>query len=245
MSKLRRRPDGKPEFRSLDQLLAEAAQDDVVQRLPGKGRPIDLGDYLHADPESRVANKLLADHNVIPQPLQDRREAEKLAELAEIDAAAALADLGARRCRVAELQEQLRDYWPQQVPVSEIFTPGQVPTWLASTAGANADDGDWQAVAVELAALVATHNRRRAVARRKVEEALTKAADIARRLNEQVSLSRTLPPGIQMTPVGVETRMQRFDDECPPLETVPVDLGDRLRQAVRAARPSWWRRLLR
>ena len=107
MSKLRRRPDGKPEFRSLDQLLAEAAQDDVVQRLPGKGRPIDLGDYLHADPESRVANKLLADHNVIPQPLQDRREAEKLAELAEIDAAAALADLGARRCRVAELQEQL------------------------------------------------------------------------------------------------------------------------------------------
>lgn len=73
VSKLRRRADGKPETRSLDDLLAETAQDDVVQRLPGKGRPLDRHGYRHADPETRMANKLLADHDVIPPQLQDRR----------------------------------------------------------------------------------------------------------------------------------------------------------------------------
>ena len=79
MSKLRRRADGKPEFRSLDELLAEAAQDDVVQRLPGKGRPIELGGYMHADAGTRVTNKLLADNDVIPQVARSARSGDAAA----------------------------------------------------------------------------------------------------------------------------------------------------------------------
>ena len=57
VSKLRRGADGKPEYRSIDQLLAEAAPDDVVQRLPGKGRPIDLRGYMHAEADAATARQ--------------------------------------------------------------------------------------------------------------------------------------------------------------------------------------------
>lgn len=243
MSKLRRRADGKPEFRSLDELLAEAAQDDVVQRLPGKGRPIDLGGYMHADAGTRVANKLLADNDVIPQQLQDRRSGDAAAT-GETDAAAARQDLHPRRCQVEELQKRLRACWPVSVAPAEVFSGGDVPAWMTDPDAKSDNGGDWQELAAQLATSSAVHNRRRAVARRKVEESLTEVARLTRRLNEQVSLSRSIFPGIQMTPVRVEARLERFDVDCPRVDDVPEDLARLLRQAVRAASPPWWRRLL-
>lgn len=244
VSKLRRGADGKPEYRSIDQLLAEAAPHDVVQRLPGKGRPIDLRGYMHADAQSRVANKLLADNNVIPQQLQDRREAEILLQQAEADAATARQDLHPRRCHVEQLQHKLGACWPPSVAAHEVFPPADVPAWLTSAVAKPDDDGDYQELAAQLATSSAAHNRRRAIARRKVEESLTKVADLRRRLNEQVSLSGSISPGIQLTPVRVEARLERFDADCPPVDDLPGDLAERLRQAVGAASPVWWRRLL-
>lgn len=171
MSKSRRRADGKPEYRSIDQLLAEAAQDDVVQR-------------------------------------------------------------------------QLRACWPPSVAPDEVFSPVEVPVWLTHTVAKPDDDGDWQELAAQLATSSAAHSRRRATARQKVEESLTKVADLTRRFNEQVSLSGSISPGIQLTPVGVEARLERFDADCPPVDDLPGDLAERLRQAARAASPAWWRRLL-
>ena len=244
MSKLRRRADGKPEFRSLDELLAEAAQDDVVQHLPGKGRPIDLGGYMHADAGTRVANKLLADNDVIPQQLHDRREAEMLQQQAETDAAAARQDLHPRRCQVEELQKRLRACWPVSVAPAEVFSGGDVPAWMTDPDAKSDNGGDWQELAAQLATSSAMRNRRRAVARRKVEESLTEVARLTRRLNEQMSLSRSISPGIQMTPVRVEARLERFDADCPRVDDVPEDLARLLRQTVRAASPPWWKRLL-
>ena len=244
MSKLRRRANGKPEFRSLDELLAEATQDDVMQRLSGKGRPIDLGGYMHADTGTRVANKLLKDNDVIPQQLQDRREAEMLQQQAETDTAAARQDLHPRRCQVEELQKRLRACWPVSVAPAEVFSGGDVPTWMTDPDAKSDNGGDWQELAAQLATSSAVHNRRRAVARRKVEESLTEVARLTRRLNEQVSLSRSIFPGIQMTPVRVEAHLERFDVDCPRVDNVPEDLARLLRQAVRAASPPLWRRLL-
>ena len=81
-------------------------------------------------------------------------------------------------------------------------------------------------------------------ARAKVEESLAEVARLTRRLNEQVSLSRSIFPGIQMTPVRVEAHLERFDVDCPRVDDVPEDLARLLRQAVRAASPPWWKRLL-
>jgi hypothetical protein len=242
-AKLRRRADGKVETRSLDDLLAEAARDDVVQRLPGKGQPLDLGGYLHADPETRVANKLLQDHHVIPQPLQDRREAEGLEQQASADAAAALSDLGPRREMLVNVQHQLQLCWPATASPQAIFAPAGVPAWLTPLPSESEATGDWHALSMELVTLTATYRRRRDIARRKIAASLGQAADVAKRLNQQVSLSRTLSPGIQMPPVPVQAHLERFDNDCPQIDELPDDLPDRIRKAVHSASPSWWQRL--
>lgn len=243
-SRFRRRADGKIETRSLDDLLAEAAQDDVVQRLPGKGRPLELSGYLHADPQTRVANKLLQDHHVIPQPLQDRRQAELLQQQAEADTVAALEDLGPRRHLLEDLRHQLWLSWPSSLSPEQIFAPAPVPAWLETPPTDPGAVPGRHTAAEELVTLTLTYNRRRATARRKIAASLEQAAEVIRRLNQQVSLSRTLAPGVQMTPVHVQAHLERFDDDCPSIAELPHDLTDRLRRAVRAASPPWWRRLL-
>lgn len=251
MSKFRRRPDGSPETRSLDDLLAQAAQDDVVQKLPGKGRPLDLHGYRHADAQTRVANKLLQDHHVIPQPLQDRREVEQLEQQAQTDAEAARHDLAARRQAIEELQRQLSTRWPAVVAdPAGVFSPDDVPAWLhanRSTESASVGDGsdDWAGTAASLAQATAAHDQQRAIYRRKVEQALTRAADLTRKFNQHISLSRTMPAGLQMTPVRATAQLAQFDADCPAAPCIPADLADRLQQAVRAATPRWWQRLRR
>jgi hypothetical protein len=67
-----------------------------------------------------------------------------------------------------------------------------------------------------------------------VEESLAEVTRLTRRLNEQVSRSRSIFPGIQMTPVRVEARFERFIVDCPLVDDVPEDLARLLRQTVRA-----------
>ena len=74
----RRQPDGRPEWRSVDELLAQAIADEDFAALPGKGQPLDLSAYFASGPEHRIAGKLLKDNAVLPQTLQDRRDAEQL-----------------------------------------------------------------------------------------------------------------------------------------------------------------------
>lgn len=236
---LRRRPDGRPEIRSLDDMLAEVAHDDDVQRLPGRGRPLDLHGYRHSDPETRVANRLLRDNNVIPQPLQDRRDAERLEEQAAEVTRRGAEDLGRRRQEATDLRRRLCCVWPAQVAVEQVF--GDVPDGWTEEA-TSADPSQAVALAADLAAAVERHNRQRAVLRRQVEERLTRAEALTKRINQQVSLSRTMPPGVQRRPVDVERGLQRFDEGCPPLDEVPGNLAERLREALRAAAPRWWQR---
>ena len=74
----RRQPDGRPEWRSVDELLAQAIAGEDFATLPGKGQPLDLSAYFASGPEHRIAGKLLKDNAVLPQTLQDRRDAEQL-----------------------------------------------------------------------------------------------------------------------------------------------------------------------
>lgn len=74
----RRQPDGRPEWRSVDEMLAQAIAGEDFATLPGKGQPLDLSAYFASGPEHRIAGKLLKDNAVLPQTLQDRRDAEQL-----------------------------------------------------------------------------------------------------------------------------------------------------------------------
>jgi hypothetical protein len=71
-----RRADGTRENRSPEQILAQVAADPEIKNLPGNGKKIDLHGYFTSDPSQRIANRLLSDNKVLPQPLQNRKEAE-------------------------------------------------------------------------------------------------------------------------------------------------------------------------
>jgi hypothetical protein len=80
--KLLRTPDGRPEMRNPDQILKDAAAE-ISKDLPTKGRKLDLDTYFRSGGEHRVAHRLLKDNGVLPQHLQDRKEAEQGLQLAE------------------------------------------------------------------------------------------------------------------------------------------------------------------
>ena len=59
-------------------MLEEALKEDNFAVLPGRGKPLDLKKYFASGPEHRVALKLLKDNQVLPQSLQERKEAGQL-----------------------------------------------------------------------------------------------------------------------------------------------------------------------
>ena len=77
-----RRPDGSPEIRSVDALLAETVAGLANDELPDGGAPIDLSSYFAAGPEHRVGNKLLADNQLLPHHLHLKRQLKQAAHKA-------------------------------------------------------------------------------------------------------------------------------------------------------------------
>ena len=77
-----RKPDGRPEMRSPDQMLKDASES-ISNDLPTKNRKLDLDSYFRSGEADRVANRLLKDNGVLPQHLQDRKDAETLRTQAE------------------------------------------------------------------------------------------------------------------------------------------------------------------
>ena len=47
--------DGRPEHRSIDEILRDAIAGGDFNDLPGRGRPLDLEDYFASGPEHRMA----------------------------------------------------------------------------------------------------------------------------------------------------------------------------------------------
>ena len=79
---IRRRADGRPELRTLDDLLKEAVSGEDYKNLPGKGKPLDLSGYFKSG-EDRVVNQILKDNEILPPFLQDRKDAETLQQRAD------------------------------------------------------------------------------------------------------------------------------------------------------------------
>lgn len=77
-----RTADGRPEFRSPDQILRDAASD-LSGDLPTKEKKLDLDAYFRSGEEHRVAHQLLKDNGILPQHLQDRKDAEDARSAAE------------------------------------------------------------------------------------------------------------------------------------------------------------------
>lgn len=227
--RLRRNPDGTPATTNLNDILTEAASADAIRHLPGKGQPLDLHGYFHADPEQRVAGRLIRDNDILPQPLQDRRDAEIHREQVSALIEKTRLELSVRRFNIEQLGACLAPSEPQT------DTPVYMKHGLVSVL-----PGAQHAAAHELDHAVTEYASRRRQAHQRVREAAEKAYEAARGLNEQVMLSRHLPAGLQVIGVRVDTFLSQFDEAIPDLPALPASFV----VAPSSGRVSGWRCLL-
>ena len=68
----------------VERKLEEAARAGAFDRLPGAGQPLDLSENPYVPADWRLAFKILADHQVLPEFVERRTEIEGIR--AEIDA---------------------------------------------------------------------------------------------------------------------------------------------------------------
>jgi hypothetical protein len=68
----------------VERKLEEAARAGAFDRLPGAGEPIDLTENPYVPADWRLAFKILADHKIVPEFVERRKEIEAIR--AEIDA---------------------------------------------------------------------------------------------------------------------------------------------------------------
>ncbi|OGG47810.1 MAG: hypothetical protein A3F84_12770 [Candidatus Handelsmanbacteria bacterium RIFCSPLOWO2_12_FULL_64_10] len=244
-----RRPDGRPELRGVDDILRDAAARGEFDNLPGKGRPLDLDDYFTDDPEHRIANRLLKDNKVLPQPLQDRKEAEALLQTAQ--------DLLAREDRALQkAQEEIRR---ASAPLMACFPDRQtavdrlgIEAWpFCFAEPAPAPRPDLRRVvrqAERLRSLVAQYNGRVGALIVRYLDLLEQANRCIRRHNDRLALTGGLRAGFQMMVLcDVAARAQGAQGaqaQFPALPPLPEDLPGRIRAFCGETRRPFWKRLL-
>src|SRR5262245_58777441 len=62
----------------VERKLEEAARAGAFDRLPGAGTPIDLSENPYVPADWRLAFKILADHHIVPEFVERRKEIEVL-----------------------------------------------------------------------------------------------------------------------------------------------------------------------
>jgi hypothetical protein len=67
----------------VERKLEEAARAGAFDRLPGAGTPIDLTENPYVPADWRLAFKILADHHIVPEFVERRKEIERIRD--EID----------------------------------------------------------------------------------------------------------------------------------------------------------------
>ncbi|HVE42794.1 MAG TPA: DUF1992 domain-containing protein [Planctomycetota bacterium] len=71
----------------VEKKLEEAARKGAFDHLPGAGQPLDLSENPYCPAEWRLAFKILADHNIVPEFVERRKAIEAIrAEMNELKA---------------------------------------------------------------------------------------------------------------------------------------------------------------
>ena len=240
----RRQPDGHPEWRSVDEMLAQAIADEDFAALPGKGQPLDLSAYFASGPEHRIAGKLLKDNEVLPQTLQDRRDAEQLRTQASQTLATQKEYLSTLKAKICAQAPALCHFFPDRPTALAALG---LPTWPEYFSEPENTPLPARRVLLDgakrLAELVTAYNRRIEVAIAEYLDSLRQANACVERLNQQVAFSRHLPAGLQLKTSDLTEAEIQVRSEFSLLTPLPTDLTQRLGQYHKAARPSLWRRL--
>lgn len=242
----RRRADGSLEHRTVDQIMADALAEEDFKKLPGRGKPLDLEGYATADPTQRVANKLLKDNKVIPQPLQDRKEAEDFNRAADALFAREEPTLIQLHQKALEAAKPVLSRLGDQQTVLHLLAWSSLPQILPQPgAGSLPALRPWLRAGADWQRAVAAYNGRVEVMVSTGLDLLKKARERTQRLNLQMSLTRELAPQMQLKTVDIETWETQVRKAFPALPILPADLEDRLRDFHRQHNKTLWSRLRR
>ena len=245
MPKLRR-SDGRPEHRSIDDIIRDSIDPGDLRNLPGWGRPIDLEDYFASGPDQRVAHRLLKDNRVLPQSLQDRKDAEELRLKADALWEKAIGAAQNDRAAIERFAGALAALFADSGQADAALAPSPWPAWapppcaLAPPTAAQA-----LAVARTLGPAVEVYNRRVELAVSHRLHLLRQANECIDRLNRQVAFSRDLPGSLQLQRLPLEAEEARLRAALPRLAELPQGLEALLLAHAQEANPSRWRRLAR
>lgn len=246
-SKRRRTPDGRPELRSLDDMLKQAVEDEDLTQLPGYGEPIDLTGYATSDPETRVASKLLGDHNVLPQPLQDRKDAENRRREADDYLRGESEHLLEMMQRIEPVAAAFTAPFPDRQAVLEVLGTQSWPSYLPEPTGADLPRRQtFRQTGKVLLEQVSGYNRRIEVVVSQYLERLGRFNDCVERISKQISLAPGLPAEmiVRAADLVQEEETARAQLESP-LTALPADIEPRLDRYYRSVSPSAWQRLTR
>lgn len=240
-----RRPDGKPETRTPDELLADAVASEDLTNLPGAGKPVDLEGYFASGAEHRIANRILRDNQVLPQPLQERRDAENLQAEAEAYLDQQRPQLHAFYEKIQSATAVLCAPFPSRAVLLQVLDFPEWPDYFSEPIATPLPSlRGWLQQTQVLDKDVASYNRRIEISTAHYMDLLNKANSCIDRLNKQVLFSRHLTPDLQLRPIKTEEREAAIRDESPRIKLLPADLNQRLEAYYRQTRPSFWRRII-
>lgn len=243
-AKILRSADGRPQHRSIDAAIKDAIDQEDLSQLPSWGKPIDLKGYFASGPEQRAANQLLKDNKVLPQPLQERKEAEILQQEAEIYLAREQQALVLLASQVAPIARSVTAPLPDRATLLEIIGLETCPSYLPEPVGAPLPKKtQFLNTAGFLVDMVARYNRRLEVIVSHYIDLLERSNACIDRLNIQVACSRHLLPNLQLRSHNLERKAADLRSDLPPLPALPADLAKRLERYYKTAHPSVWRRL--
>ena len=240
-----RKPDGTPELRSIDDMLRAAVTDEIYETLPGKGKPLNLDAYFASGKAYRMANKILKDNQVLPQHLQDRKDAETHRQTAEQMLAAETEALARAHDKIGDAARSLMAGFPDKQAFQDCFGFANWP-FAFPAAGTRPSDRDLQPMAERVSELLRRYASRRNGMIRRYLACMQKANACIQncrkydRFSSRLQSSNTPPTPIDLP--GLEADIRR---QIPDLPTFPDDTMHRLKADLKARRPSPWKRIAR
>ncbi len=242
----RRTPDGRPETRRLDDMLQQAVEGEDLTKLPGYGKPVDLKGYSTSDPETRVASKLLGDNNVLPQPLQDRVDAENLRQEADEYLKGEVEHLREMKHGIEPAAAAFTAPFPDRQAILDLLGTESWPSYLPEPSGAELQRRQtFKQMGKVLLEQVSGYNRRFEVVVSQYLGCLQRYNDCVERVSKQISLAPGLPTGPTVRAADLvqeeETARAKLGS---PLAALPTDIEQRLDRYHRSVSPSAWQRLM-
>ena len=221
-------------MRSPDQILKEAAAG-ISADLPGMGEKLNLGTYFRSGADHRVANKLMNDNGLLPQHLQDRKDAEEARESAEEDLRVQIDRLTTLSDQIAENGVLLARFLDGEPDLLKLLPFG--PALDAKEATGKPDHREAEGALDQMIDRVRLFDRKRTDTLARYRETLLRANQATDRCNKHVvSTGPLMPPYPTARAANIEKYLAEAESRLPASVVLPDPAVGQLRHRIRGSR---------